>query len=204
MSWQRADAATETVFDRIRASRLVPVVRVADESAALPLVQRLLHAGLDVVEVTTTITGWDEVVRSIRTEYPRVCVGAGTVTDAQLARRAVDAGAGFCVSPCLAPQAREALAVTGVPLIEGGLTPTEVLEAARHGVAKLVPAHVGGVRYLQSLLAVAPWARIMPTGGIPLTEARAWLHAGAFAVGVGADLAAPGDVAARLREVLGP
>jgi 2-dehydro-3-deoxyphosphogluconate aldolase/(4S)-4-hydroxy-2-oxoglutarate aldolase len=204
MSGQRAVAATETTFDRIRAARLVPVVRVADKSTAMPLVRRLLDAGLDVIEVTTTISGWDEVVRSIRVEHPRVCVGAGTVTDAQLARRAVDAGASFCVSPCLAPQAREALAVTGVPLIEGGLTPTEVFEAARHGVAKLFPAHIGGVRYLRSLLAVAPWACIMPTGGIPLTDARAWLEAGAFAVGVGADLTAPGDVAARLREVLGP
>ncbi len=133
-----------------------------------------------------------------------MCVGAGTVTTAAFAERAVAVGAEFCVSPCLAPEVRATLAPTGVPLLEGGLTPTEVLGAARHGVAKLFPAHVGGVRYLRSLLAVAPDARIMPTGGIPLAEVRQWLEAGAFAIGIGGDLTAPGDIGARVREALKP
>jgi 2-dehydro-3-deoxyphosphogluconate aldolase/(4S)-4-hydroxy-2-oxoglutarate aldolase len=89
-----------------------------------------------------------------------------------------------------------------VPFVEGGLTPTEVLEAASRGAAKLFPAHVGGVRYLTSLLAVAPGAQIMPTGGIPLDEVHDWLAAGALAVGVGNDLMAPGDIAARARRAL--
>ena len=69
-------------------------------------------------------------------------------------------------------------------------------------VAKLFPAHVGGVSYLRSLLAVAPHARIMPTGGIPLASAADWLAAGAFAVGIGGDLTAPGDIAVRVAEAL--
>jgi 2-dehydro-3-deoxyphosphogluconate aldolase/(4S)-4-hydroxy-2-oxoglutarate aldolase len=91
-----------------------------------------------------------------------------------------------------------------VPFSEGGLTPTEVLGVAEHGVAKLFPAHVGGLSYLKSLLAVAPTARIMPTGGIPLASAAEWLAAGAFAVGIGSDLTAPGDIAARVAEALDP
>ena len=94
------------------------------------------------------------------------------------------------------------LDAAGVPFVEGGLTPTEVLDAASHGIAKLFPAHAGGLRYLQSLLAVAPEARIMPTGGIPLDEVRDWLAAGALAVGVGSDLTAPGDIAARVKAAL--
>jgi 2-dehydro-3-deoxyphosphogluconate aldolase / (4S)-4-hydroxy-2-oxoglutarate aldolase len=77
-----------------------------------------------------------------------------------------------------------------------------VFGAARFGVAKLFPAHVGGIAYLRSLLAVEPQARIMPTGGIPLVEAGKWLAAGAFAVGIGSDLTAPGDIVARVREAL--
>lgn len=194
----------EEVFDRVRRARLVPVVRVADGDTALALVDRLLAAGLDVVEVTTTINGWDDVIETITTRNPEVCVGAGTVTTPELARRALEVGARFCVSPSLVPAVRAALEGGDVPFVEGGLTPTEVLGAARHGLAKLFPAHVGGVRYLTSLLAVEPAARIMPTGGIPLADAAGWLAAGAFAVGIGSDLTAPGDVAARVARVLDP
>lgn len=193
----------DPVFDRLRQVRLVPVIRVHDSSTALGLVDRLLEAGLDVIEVTTTIPGWDIVIDSIRCRHPEVCVGAGTVTTPLLASQAISVGARFCVSPCLVPEARNTLSNSGVPLMEGGLTPTEVLGAARHGVAKLFPAHVGGVHYLRSLLAVAPEARIMPTGGIPLAQAAQWLDAGAFAVGIGSDLTAPGDIASRVAEALG-
>ena len=192
----------EAVFDRVHRARIVPVVRETTSEAALGLVERLVHAGLEVIEITTTIPQWDTVIATARDRHPQLCLGAGTVTTAALARRASDAGAGFLVSPCLAAEARTAGEACGIPLIEGGYSPTEVLGAARHGVAKLFPAHVGGVGFLRSLLAVAPRARIMPTGGIPLTEVPHWLAAGAYAVGVGRDLTAPGDIAARVREVL--
>jgi 2-dehydro-3-deoxyphosphogluconate aldolase / (4S)-4-hydroxy-2-oxoglutarate aldolase len=193
-----------SVCDRVHRARLVPVIRVKDGDGALGLVDRLLSAGLDVVEVTTTIDGWDEVIATLRDRNPEACVGAGTITSAAFAQRAVEVGAQFCVSPRIVPQARAALVATGVPFIEGGLTPTEVLGAAEHGVAKLFPAHVGGLSYLKSLLAVAPTARIMPTGGIPLAGAAEWLAAGAFAVGIGSDLTAPGDIAARVTKALDP
>jgi 2-dehydro-3-deoxyphosphogluconate aldolase/(4S)-4-hydroxy-2-oxoglutarate aldolase len=187
---------------RLRDARIVPVVRVGEPDAARRLVDRLLVAELAVVELTTTIPGWQDVTAAVRAEHPELCLGVGTVTSADEARVAVDAGAHFCVSPCLVPGARPVLAAAGVPFLEGGLTPTEVLDAASRGIAKLFPAHVGGLRHLTSLLAVAPEARIVPTGGIPLADVTAWLRAGALAVGVGGDLTAPGDVAPRVREAL--
>jgi 2-dehydro-3-deoxyphosphogluconate aldolase/(4S)-4-hydroxy-2-oxoglutarate aldolase len=190
--------------DRLRGARIVPVIRVGDPDRADELLERLLQAGLDVVELTTTIPGWPAVASALRSAHPEVAVGIGTITDAEQAREAAAAGAGFCVSPRLVPEARSVLDAEGVPFVEGGLTPTEVLDAASRGVAKLFPAHVGGVRYLASLLAVAPEARIMPTGGIPLDDVADWLRAGAVAVGVGSDLTAPGDIASRVQAVLGP
>ena len=192
----------QALEERLRAARIVPVVRVGAADAACGLVDRLLAAGLDVIELTTTIPGWPAVLEAMRAERPGACVGVGTVLSADDARRAVAAGADFCVSPRLVPDARPVLASAAVPFLEGGLTPTEVLDAATRGIAKLFPAHVGGVPFLRSLLAVAPGARIMPTGGIPLDEVDAWLDAGAVAVGVGGDLTAPGDIALRVREAL--
>jgi 2-dehydro-3-deoxyphosphogluconate aldolase/(4S)-4-hydroxy-2-oxoglutarate aldolase len=191
-----------TLEQRLRAARIVPVVRVGDAAQAHELVTRLVDGGLDMIELTTTIPGWSQAVAAIRSQSATAGVGVGTITSAEQARQAVDAGADFCVSPRLVPDARAVLDAAGVPFIEGGLTPTEVLQAASCGVAKLFPAHVGGVRYLSSLLAVAPEARIMPTGGIPLDEVSAWLGAGAIAVGVGSDLTAPGDIVSRVQRAL--
>jgi 2-dehydro-3-deoxyphosphogluconate aldolase/(4S)-4-hydroxy-2-oxoglutarate aldolase len=198
----RADAIA-ALEHRLRAARIVPVIRVGDPAAARELVERLLDAGLDVLELTTTIPGWEDVARTLRERRPEVWLGVGTLLSAGDARRALEAGAHFGVSPRLVPGARRVLDAAGVPFVEGGLTPTEVLDAASHGIAKLFPAHVGGVRYLRSLLAVAPKARIMPTGGIPLDEVPDWLEAGALAVGVGSDLTAPGDIGARVKAALG-
>jgi 2-dehydro-3-deoxyphosphogluconate aldolase/(4S)-4-hydroxy-2-oxoglutarate aldolase len=192
----------QEVEDCLRRARIVPVIRGSDADAARRLVDRVLGAGLTVVELTTTTPGWPEVASAVRMAQPDLALGIGTVTDAERARLAVAVGADFCVSPGLAPGARAILEAEGVAFIEGGLTPTEVLDAASRGVAKLFPAHVGGVGYLVSLLAVAPEAPIMPTGGIPVADAPQWLQAGAIAVGVGSDLTAPGDIAARLRNVV--
>ena len=164
---------------------MVPVVRTDDVGAARSLVTRLLAAGIDTIELTTTIPGWEALVAEFRSD---AWLGVGTVLSAHDAVRVAVSGAAFAVSPRLVPEARVVLAANGVPFVEGGFTPTEVLDAASRGVAKLFPAHVGGPRYLKSLLAVAPEARIMPTGGIALDEVGEWLAAGALAVGVGSDL----------------
>jgi 2-dehydro-3-deoxyphosphogluconate aldolase/(4S)-4-hydroxy-2-oxoglutarate aldolase len=190
-----------TPLDRIRAAQIVPVVRAPDAAAAEGLVERIVGCGLDVIELTTTIPGWDELAVRLRSAHPDVCFGVGTVTSGELASAAVAAGAAFTVSPFPVPDARPVFESAGIPFVEGAFSPGEVVGAARRGVAKLFPAHLGGVRYLRTLLAIAPDARIVPTGGIALEEAREWLDAGAFAVGVGGDLAR-GDVAARVREAL--
>jgi 2-dehydro-3-deoxyphosphogluconate aldolase / (4S)-4-hydroxy-2-oxoglutarate aldolase len=190
-----------TPLDRIRAARIVPVVRAPDASAAEGLVERIVAGGLDVIELTTTIPGWEGLAARLRSSHPGACVGVGTVTSGELASAAVAAGAEFTVSPFPVPAARPVFESAGIPFLEGGFSPGEVVGAASRGVAKLFPAHVGGVQYLSTLLAIAPDARIVPTGGIALEDARAWLDAGAYAVGVGGDLAR-GDVAARMREAL--
>jgi 2-dehydro-3-deoxyphosphogluconate aldolase / (4S)-4-hydroxy-2-oxoglutarate aldolase len=190
-----------TPLDRIQAARIVPVVRAPNAAAAEELVDRIVAGGLDVIELTTTIPGWEELAARLRSAQPDACIGVGTVTSGVLAQAAVAAGAEFGVSPFPVPDARPVFERAGRPFLEGGFSPGEVVGAASRGVAKLFPAHVGGVRYLETLLAIAPDARIVPTGGIALEDARAWLDAGAFAVGVGGDLAR-GDVAARVQEAL--
>ena len=103
---------------RLREARIVPVVRVADAETAHSLVARLLTAGLDVIELTTTVAGWRDVVIALRADHPELCVGVGTVMSAPVARQAVEAGAHFCVSPRLVPDARAELQRAGVPIVD--------------------------------------------------------------------------------------
>jgi 2-dehydro-3-deoxyphosphogluconate aldolase/(4S)-4-hydroxy-2-oxoglutarate aldolase len=186
-----------SAIDAIGAARVLPVLRAPSADEVIAQAGALLSAGLRVVELTATTPEWERALTSVRAAHPDAVVGLGTVFDAAVAGRAVDLGAEFLVSPCPAPAARGAAG--DVPFIEGGLTPGELAGALRDGrVAKLFPAHAVGPGYLRSLLPVFPGARIVPTGGITLANAGEWLAAGAFAVGVGSDLA-KGDVAQRLQ-----
>jgi 2-dehydro-3-deoxyphosphogluconate aldolase / (4S)-4-hydroxy-2-oxoglutarate aldolase len=125
-------------------------------------------------------------------EHADATVGLGTVTSADIARRALDCGARFLVSPWPVPEVREVAHRAGVPFLEGAFSPGEVADVASRGPVKLFPAHVGGPQLLRSLKAVLPEAVIVPTGGIALVDVARWLDAGSYAVGVGGDLLAPG------------
>jgi 2-dehydro-3-deoxyphosphogluconate aldolase/(4S)-4-hydroxy-2-oxoglutarate aldolase len=117
-------------------------------------------------------------------------IGVGTVTDnAQLAA-AVRAGAHYLVTPISDPDLVDAAIRAGVPIVPGGLTPTELFGAWRAGAAavKIFPANQVGPGYLQDLRGPFPDIAAIPSGGVDLLGAAAWLKAGAAAVSVGGPL----------------
>jgi 2-dehydro-3-deoxyphosphogluconate aldolase/(4S)-4-hydroxy-2-oxoglutarate aldolase len=181
---------------------VVPVVREDDAERAVEVARWAVEQGLDVVELTATIPDWRAALRELREHAPGVTLGVGTLRSRADAEAAVAEGAEFLVTPHPAPDVRAVADAHGIPLIGGGFTPAEVLEAAERGVAKLFPAHVGGIAFLRSLLALAPRARVVPTGGIALTDVPEWLAAGSFAVGVGSELRPGNQAAADLRTIL--
>lgn len=192
----------DEIEQAIAKARVLPVLRTADAASAVRAAEAVLGAGLNVVELTATTPGWAGALSEVRRSHPDAVLGAGTVTTAADARRAVEAGADFLVSPYPAQPVRAFAGGTGTVFLEGGFTPAEVAAASSHGIAKLFPAHVGGPAYLRSILAVLPGARIVPTGGIGLDQVRDYLRAGAYAVGVGSDLVKAPDPAKAVRELL--
>ncbi|MGW7102782.1 bifunctional 4-hydroxy-2-oxoglutarate aldolase/2-dehydro-3-deoxy-phosphogluconate aldolase [Streptomyces sp. NPDC054838] len=197
-------------FTVLAAQRLLPVLRDADAGQAVRRTAALLAAGCRAVELTTSTPGWAEAVArtaALTDAYGRAAlIGVGTVTTAAQARRALDAGAGFLVSPYPAAEVRAVAAERGAVFLEGAFTPGEVAAAVRSGgAAKVFPAHVGGPGFIRSLRAVLPQALLVPTGGIRPAEIREWLAAGAAAVGIGNGLPAdPGALAAVFAELAGP
>ncbi|MFD8982555.1 bifunctional 4-hydroxy-2-oxoglutarate aldolase/2-dehydro-3-deoxy-phosphogluconate aldolase [Streptomyces sp. NPDC059564] len=192
------------------AQRLLPVLRSTGADEAVRATTDLLAAGCRAVELTTSTPGWAGAVARTAPLADalgrRALIGVGTVTTAAQAEEALDAGAGFLISPYPAPEVREVARRRAAVFVEGGFTPGEIAAAARSGgAAKVFPAHVGGPGFIRSLKAVLPDALLIPTGGIRPGEVRAWLAAGASAVGIGSGLPAdPSELAAVFAELAGP
>jgi 2-dehydro-3-deoxyphosphogluconate aldolase / (4S)-4-hydroxy-2-oxoglutarate aldolase len=176
----------------LREVGIVPVIRADSAGAALAVVETLADAGLAVAEITMTVPGAIGVIASVAKRFgDRVLIGAGTVTDAEAADRAADAGAAFIVTPCLVPEVIDAARRADVAVIPGALTPTEILDAFRRGgdMVKVFPVqNVGGAAYLRALRGPFPNIPFVPTGGVTLDNVREMFDAGAAAIGVGGEL----------------
>jgi 2-dehydro-3-deoxyphosphogluconate aldolase / (4S)-4-hydroxy-2-oxoglutarate aldolase len=182
----------EDVIRKIGEVGIVPVVRAASVTEANRAVEAILAGGIPVVEITMTVPGAVAVIREVVKQYAeKVLVGAGTVTDAEQAESCVRAGAEFLVSPGMSLPVLSVARASEKLAIPGALTPTELMNALDHGakLVKIFPCgNVGGPKYLKSLRAPFPNASLIPTGGVNAANAAEFITAGAFALGVGADL----------------
>jgi 2-dehydro-3-deoxyphosphogluconate aldolase/(4S)-4-hydroxy-2-oxoglutarate aldolase len=180
------------VLSTLRDVGIIPVIRADSADVARAVVEALAGAGLAVAEITMTVPGALDAIASVRRHLGEaLVVGAGTVTDADTARNAIDAGAEFIVTPCLAPEVVDTARRADVAVIPGALTPTEVFEAFKAGgdMVKVFPVqNVGGATYLRALRGPFPAIPLVPTGGITLDNIREMFAAGAVAVGVGGEL----------------
>jgi 2-dehydro-3-deoxyphosphogluconate aldolase / (4S)-4-hydroxy-2-oxoglutarate aldolase len=180
------------VMARIREIGIVPVVRAASADEAFAAVEAIRAGGIPILEITLTVPGAVEIIRQLTQRIgDEALIGAGTVLDAGTAEACMDAGARFVVSPSLDVPTIEACLRRGVPVFPGALTPTEVVTAWKAGASaiKIFPANaVGGASYLKSLKAPLPQVELLPTGGVSLKTVAEFIAAGAFALGVGADL----------------
>ena len=188
-------AASARALEAILRARVVPIIRTASAEWALRVAEELATSGLGVIEVTFTVPDAAAVIKTLRTRFPHDLVGAGTVTDAATAERAIAAGAQFLLSPALSPGMGEVARRHGVLAIPGAFTPTEVLAALDQGaeMIKIFPAEVGGPAHIRALRAPLPTVRLLPTGGVRPDNVGEWLAAGAVAVGIGSALVGPGD-----------
>ncbi len=179
------------VIDDILKKRMIAILRLEHYEQALEIAEALSAGGISILEITLTGRGANQAITSIRrTTGGRVRVGIGTVLHPQAVQEAVDAGAEFVVTPVLRTSIVEACQSLQVPVICGALTPTEALTAYEAGadLIKIFPARFGGPAYLRDLLGPLPHLRMVPTGGVSVENARAFIEAGAVAVAAGGNL----------------
>lgn len=181
------------VAQRIAEERIIAIVRLEDLSEARRISEALLEGGVSVVEFTLTNPNAIRVIENLREDLGGLLLGAGTVLDEQAAYAAIMAGASFLVTPTVAPGVVEQGLRYGVPVICGGMTPTELLHAHSLGceMVKVFPAGALGPGFLKDIRGPLPQLQMIPTGGIQVSNVASFLEAGAVAVGVGSALVSP-------------
>lgn len=198
----------EATLSRILDGGIVAVVRSETPEPLVEVVKALADGGVTAAEITFTVPDAPQVLRAVRKAMGNaVVLGAGTVLDAETARIALLSGAEYLVSPVVNPEVIRLARRYGKVVMPGAFTPTEILSAWEHGadVVKVFPAEVGGPAYFKAIRGPLPQVRLMPTGGVDLTTAEAFLDAGAVCLGVGSSLVEPKAVAsgdfARIRSL---
>jgi 2-dehydro-3-deoxyphosphogluconate aldolase/(4S)-4-hydroxy-2-oxoglutarate aldolase len=201
------------LIPRLRAARVIPVIRTTRADLAARAVEWLRGAGLSVFEITMTVPDAPALMRELASD-PAVLVGAGTVPDRATAEACLAAGARFLVAPWVDAEVASAACGAGACAMLGAMTPTEVRAAIAAGadVVKVFPAaSAGGPSHIKALRAVFPDTAFCPTGGVDARNAPDYLAAGAAFVGIGGRLVdetllSRGDraaVEAAARDVLG-
>jgi 2-dehydro-3-deoxyphosphogluconate aldolase / (4S)-4-hydroxy-2-oxoglutarate aldolase len=165
----RTEESTGLLVARLREVGVVPVVELRDPADAVPLAGALIEGGLSCIEITLRTEGAVAGIAAIRTAYPEILLGAGTVLSVEQLEIAIDAGADFAVSPGTNPVVVEASLSRGLPILPGVATATEIEAARALGVRtlKLFPAELlGGAPFIRALCGPYRDVSFVPTGSI--------------------------------------
>lgn len=181
-----------------RDQRASAILRCDNTEVAHEAMEAAVRGGFSIVEFTLTIPGALELIQEF-SRRPGLIVGAGTVLSSATADAAAAAGAQFLVSPVVDVEVIAASQALGLAMMPGIHTPTEALLAQRAGaeLQKVFPAPAGGPLWIRSTLAPLPSLRLVPTNGVDEDNARAFLDAGAWALGFTTTLFEPAALASR-------
>lgn len=161
-----------------REARILPVITIGSMAEVLPMADALAAGGLKTLEVTLRSEFGLDAIRLLVRERPQLCIGAGTVLNAAMARDCVDAGARFLVSPGITPELLQAGVEAPVPLLPGIGSASELMQAYALGYRrfKLFPAEVcGGVAAIKALSGPFPDVCFCPTGGVTPANAAQYM-----------------------------
>lgn len=178
-------------IEQIRTGGVIAILRLQSAEDLMPAAEAIRAGGVTAIEFTLTTPGAIRELAPARARLgPGILLGVGTVLTREAAREAVEAGAEFVVAPNLNLAVVRTCREAGVPVIPGAFTATEVVEAWEAGASlvKVFPVGSVGPRYLRDLRGPLPHIPLVPTGGVSLETAPAFIRAGAAALGVGGEM----------------
>jgi len=180
------------VLNRMVSEGLIPVIRVTSAQEAIDVADAIKEGGVTFIEITMSVQGAIDVIKDLTKKYKdEIVMGAGTVLDPETGRAALLAGAQFIVSPTLNLDLIHLAHRYSAVVIPGAMTPTEILAAWNAGadMVKVFPAaQLGGPEYIKAVRGPLPQILLVPTGGVNLQNAGAFIKAGCVALGAGGEL----------------
>lgn len=180
------------VLKRLTDCGVVAVIRADNADQALKIADACMKAGIVGIELTFTVPGVADIIRTLSAKYKpeEIIIGAGTVMDPETARTAILAGAHFVVSPCLNVETVKLCLRYQIACMAGAMTVKEAVECMEAGsdIIKIFPGNLFGPAIIKAIHGPLPQAKMMPTGGVSAENAGEWIKAGAVAVGAGSDL----------------
>ncbi|WP_338362990.1 bifunctional 4-hydroxy-2-oxoglutarate aldolase/2-dehydro-3-deoxy-phosphogluconate aldolase [uncultured Pseudoalteromonas sp.] len=181
------------ISNQIKQHKLVAILRLKQQSDVAALINCLVNAGINALEITSNTPGFAQEIAKARATYKNTLIGAGTIINTALAQQAIDAGAQFIVTPNTNQAVVELAHRHGLPVLMGALTPTDVANAIEYNVdiIKVFPAGSMGVNYFKALTGPFSDVPLMPVGGINIDNLTQWFAAGACAVAVSSDFSKP-------------
>jgi 2-dehydro-3-deoxyphosphogluconate aldolase/(4S)-4-hydroxy-2-oxoglutarate aldolase len=205
MDLPRTAAGKTATLERIRDIGLIAVLRGPSEDATLRTVEALVAGGVRAIEITFGTPNAAHVARALDRQLgDEIVLGMGTLTEPEQAMEARDAGVRFLVSPICDEALATAMVGTGLAVMVGALTPTEVHRASRLGsdMVKIFPGSLVGPGYIRALRGPLPQLALVPTGGVSPDNVGAWFASGVAAVGAGGELCPrPAMAAGRFGEI---
>jgi len=181
----------ELVLNELLKRKAVAVLRVKETEKLKKVIEAIYAGGISVIEITMSVPNACELIERMTAEVdPNIIIGVGTILDKATAEKAIKAGAKFVVSPVFKKEIIEISQNNNLPVMPGCFTPSEIQSAYEMGadIIKVFPADVVGMPFFKAILAPMPHLKLMPTGGVSLTNAGDWIKAGACAVGLGSAL----------------
>ncbi|OJX38306.1 MAG: bifunctional 4-hydroxy-2-oxoglutarate aldolase/2-dehydro-3-deoxy-phosphogluconate aldolase [Chloroflexi bacterium 44-23] len=175
---------------------VVPVFYHPDPRVVINVVNACLDGGAHCFEFTNrgdrAFEVFAEVIKHLKDDA-RLILGAGSVIEPYTANQYIQLGANFIVGPNLNPEVARLCNRRKVAYSPGCGTVSEISQAEELGaeICKVFPAgNVGGPSFVKNVLGPMPWARLMPTSGVEVSEdsITSWIKAGAVCVGIGSNL----------------
>jgi 2-dehydro-3-deoxyphosphogluconate aldolase / (4S)-4-hydroxy-2-oxoglutarate aldolase len=180
-----------TWYGKLQRHRAIAVIRAFDLDRGAQMAKAVATGGMQLIEISWSSDRAAQLITRLRSELPECMIGAGTLFNREQLREAIAAGAQFLFSPNTNIDTIQAAVMAEVPIVPGALSPTEIVTAWHAGASavKVFPiSAVGGANYIRSLQGPLGHIPLIPTGGVTLENARAFIEAGAIAVGLGSSL----------------
>lgn len=178
------------IVTNIESEKIMAIIRLDDQLKVAPVLERLVDAGINVLEITSNTPGFAEEILKAREKFPAAIIGAGTITNARLAQKAIICNAQFLVTPNTNVDIISIAHQSNIPVLMGAMTPSEIAEAVEHGAdfIKIFPAGALGLDYFKALLGPFNNVKFIAVGDISLNNALGWFKAGVVGIGIGSSL----------------